>query len=580
MNPRKKINNNEWWFWIAGFFAFLWILARSGTNPKRLAYPCQQAAFPLASGWLLAVLALFGGWVLWKKFARVSSVAASLVCVMLLGASTGTSSAVPETLPVWEVEDPVSTVFVMDDIPPTSGSLAAGDASVPDEYLSDPAIDTLLAMMETKDVYIYKTDEQPDGIVGATDVVIIKGNFQWTSRNTTSTDRIKGLIWQILNHPDGFTGEIIICDNTQEIGTGIGENDNNSEDEEQSIVDVCNVFQAKGYPVYYRCWADIWSTVVEEYSKDDNNDGYTYDYETKISYPKFRSPSGDHYISLRYGLWNSDSETFDNERLCIVDFPVLKAHALAGATVAVKNWIGVLTTAYYNERYGGRNNMHFSSFWGTYALVARVMEVTYPRLVIVDAAWTSTVNPNVLDGLVQTNMLLASTDPLAPSWYAAKFILTPIAARAWETDPDNKASLYHNTLANWTTYFRETAGRPCTMDSAEISVYDRGVLTPPGELEGKPLPQSFALASISPNPFNQTVTIRYTIPRQSAIKLVIFDTSGRVVRTLAHGSRVAGHYRVQWDGTDDAGRPVNAGIYFCRFQAAGFSQIGKVLLVK
>ena len=153
--------------------------------------------------------------------------------------------------------------------------------------------------------------------------MIIKGNFQWKFRNTTSTDRIKGVIWQILQHPDGFTGEILVCDNTQEIGTGINQSDNNSEDPDQSIVDVVNTFHSKGYPVYYRDWANVWDTVAQEYSDGDYGDGCVYEPASKISYPKFQSPSGENYISLRYGIWDSTSQVYNSERLCIIDFPVL-----------------------------------------------------------------------------------------------------------------------------------------------------------------------------------------------------------------------------------------------------------------
>jgi hypothetical protein len=579
MKQVKSVIKRQWWFWVVGLFALIWVLLRSGTNPKRLTYPCQQAAFPLASAWVIAVIGLLGGGLFFKKFARVSALAAVLAGVVFLGA-TGNQALVPEELPAWEVENPVSTVFVMDDIPKTSGSLAAGDASVPDEYLTDPAIDTLLAMMEAKDIYIHKTADHPDGIVGATDVVIIKGNFQWTSRNTTSTDRIKGLIWQILNHPDGFTGEVIICDNTQEIGTGIAENDNNSEDPEQSIPDVVGVFQAKGYPVYYLGWNSFWSTVAAEYSDGDNNDGYVYDAETKVTYPKFRTPSGNYFVSLRYGVWDPDGESYDSSRLCIIDFPVLKAHSSAGSTIAIKNWIGVLTTAYANDRYGGRNSMHSSYFWGTYALVARVMAVTFPRLSIVDATWTTTRGPVNLDNVEQTNMILASKDPAAASWYSAKFILTPIARHPDQTNPDLKGGLYNGILERWTSFLSDSAGLACTSDSSEISVYDRKVLKPTGNGENNTPSQSFGLKSISPNPFTQISTIRYVVAQQSATRLLILDTAGRVVKTLVQEPRVAGHYSVQWDGTDEAGKEVNAGIYFCRFQAQGFTQTRKVLLVR
>ena len=401
------------------------------------------------------------------------------------------------SLPTWEVQNPVSTIFVMDSIPPTAGSLAAGDSTVPNTYLVDPAIDTLLLMMETKDIFLHQTVSHPSGIVGSDNIVIIKGNFQWTNRNTTSTDRIKGVIWQILQHPDGFTGEIIICDNTQNFGTGINHNDNNSEDPEQSIVDVVNTFVAKGYPVSYRDWKNVWDVVVDEYSAGDYNDGFVYESTSKISYPKFTSPSGNYNISLRYGIWDSNLSSYDPDRLCIIDFPVLKAHSMAGATIAVKNWIGVLTTAHSNTRYGGFNQMHYTYFFGSYALVAKVMGATYPKLTILDAAWTSASGPNNLSDTVYTKMLLGSTDPCAVSWYAAKFILTPIAVDPYHTDPDRPGSNYKNNLDAWTNCLRDS-GFACTKDSLEISVYDRDVLNPTSVIENieTQSPKNFLLYQI------------------------------------------------------------------------------------
>ena len=479
---RKYFRISHWWHWIIGFIAFLWVLLRSGTNPARLTYPCQRATLPVAVNWFLAVIAFFGGSLFLRRFARFSGVA------ILIAGVVWFTGALPEltrsrvnsigSLPTWEVDDPVSTVFVMDSLPPTSGSLAAGDTSVPDEYLPDPAIDTLLMMMETQEIFLHQTAAHSSGIVGADNVVIIKGNFQWNSRNTTSTDRIKGLIWQILGHPDGFSGEILVCDNTQDIGTGINHSDNNSEDTYQSILDVVNTFHAKGYSVYCLDWKYIWNAVSSEYSEGDYNDGYVYETATKISYPKFRSPSGNYYISLRYGVWDSVSAVYDSSRLCIIDFPVLKAHSWAGATIAVKNWVGVLTTAHADERYGSWNNMHNTYFFGTYALVARVMAATFPKLSIVDAAWTTTYGPNNLDWVENTKMLLASTDPVAASWYTAKFMLTPIARYPGETDPDLPGSDYKIIFGNWIAFLADSAGLACTKDSSEISVYDRAVLGP------------------------------------------------------------------------------------------------------
>jgi len=468
------------WHWMVGFLAFVWVILRSGVNPKRLTYPCQRAALPIAANWVLAIAAFFAGSILLRKYARFCGALIVTVGIIWFAVTlSGLTRSQPKpvgSLPTWEVDDPVSTVFVMDSLPPTPGSLAAGDASVPDEYLPDPAIDTMLLMMETKDVFLHQTAEHPAGLVGSDNVVIIKGNFQWNSRNTTSTDRVKGLIWRILNHPDGFSGEIMVCDNTQQIGTGINDNDNNSEDPLQSIPDVVNTFSAKGYPVGYMDWNFVWDVVASEYSEGDYDDGYVYESSTKITYPKFRTPSGGYYVSLSHGVWDSLSAAYDAARLCIIDFPVLKAHSWAGATIAVKNWIGTLTTAHADARYGGSTPMHTTYFFGTYALVARVMAVTFPRLTIVDAAWTTTYGPNNLTWVERTDMLAASTDPVAASWYTAKFILTPIARYPNQTDPDLPGGTYGNILPRWAAFLADSGGFACTKDSSEISVYDRAIL--------------------------------------------------------------------------------------------------------
>jgi len=349
--------------------------------------------------------------------------------------------------------------------------LSAGNASVPDAYLVDPSIDSLFLLMETQGVYFHKTGSHPYGIVGSNDVVILKGNFQWSGRSTTSTDRIKGLIWKILEHPDGFTGEILVGDNTQH--TSIDEDDNNSEDQEQSIIDVVNTFHAKGYPVYLFNWTLITHNVITEYSEGDYNDGYTYDPASKITYPKFQSPEGT-YISLKYGIWDSTLQAYNLDRLCLINLPVPKSHGYTGATIALKNWMGVLSIHDLDGRYGGGHSMHYTYMFGEFALVTKVMGVTFPKLTIVDAEWTNPNGNQPPNSSVQTKMLLGSTDPLAASWYAAKYILAPISSSS--IDPDNPNGRYHEVITNWANCFQDS-GFAVTKDSSEISVYDRSVLS-------------------------------------------------------------------------------------------------------
>ena len=67
-------------------------------------------------------------------------------------------------------------------------------------------------------------------------------------------------------------------------------------------------------------------------------------------------------------------------------------------------------------------------------------------------------------------------------------------------------------------------------------------------------------------PFGETLPLAYGLPRDGRVQLDIFDVRGRRVRRLLDGDAVAGTHRATWDGRDDAGRALGAGIYFVRLQ--------------
>ncbi len=69
-----------------------------------------------------------------------------------------------------------------------------------------------------------------------------------------------------------------------------------------------------------------------------------------------------------------------------------------------------------------------------------------------------------------------------------------------------------------------------------------------------------------PNPFNPRTTIKYELPEAKQVRLIIYDILGRQVRALQQGRAAAGMYMVEWDGTNEWGVPVAAGIYFYRLE--------------
>jgi hypothetical protein len=90
----------------------------------------------------------------------------------------------------------------------------------------------------------------------------------------------------------------------------------------------------------------------------------------------------------------------------------------------------------------------------------------------------------------------------------------------------------------------------------------------------------FALEQNAPNPFNPTTIIRFTVPEDSPVKLVVYDVAGRHVRTLVNDRRRADHYDVTWDGKDTNGRSVASGVYFYRIQAGRHTATKKMVMLK
>lgn len=83
-----------------------------------------------------------------------------------------------------------------------------------------------------------------------------------------------------------------------------------------------------------------------------------------------------------------------------------------------------------------------------------------------------------------------------------------------------------------------------------------------------PLPASLALAA-SPNPSRGAATLRYALPSGGEVALEVFDLQGRLVRTLASGHMPAGSHEARWDGRDDSGNSLGAGLYLARVRANG-----------
>jgi hypothetical protein len=84
----------------------------------------------------------------------------------------------------------------------------------------------------------------------------------------------------------------------------------------------------------------------------------------------------------------------------------------------------------------------------------------------------------------------------------------------------------------------------------------------------------------SPNPFRQEVRIELATVAFGDVDLAIYDVTGRKVRNLSMPGAVSGPQIVRWDGRDEQGQQVPAGVYFCRLTAGGLRATEKVILLR
>ncbi len=83
----------------------------------------------------------------------------------------------------------------------------------------------------------------------------------------------------------------------------------------------------------------------------------------------------------------------------------------------------------------------------------------------------------------------------------------------------------------------------------------------------------------SPNPFYSSVLLQYTVPVENNVNILIFDMSGRIIRTLVDGNLSAQQHSVIWDGEDSRGVPVSRGMYIYRVECGSSIATGKLILL-
>ena len=464
---------------LIGIASLLWFLIRTGTKPRRAAYPCQKAALVNASAWLgtlaLPQLLRRPDTSIGREARRSGAVRLRFALLMLASAA------------IAGIAGPAVRFFSNANSQPAGQSVALSLAgrqlatgTFSDIYAvqgttgADGGFQRLVRLMEQRGQPFY-------ALIDRKDVIIIKVNSQWDQRGGTNTDLVGAIIESILDHPGGFDGEIVIADNGQAQygaagrGGDLDWKSNNAEDRTQSMQRVAERF-SKVHRVSTALWDRITTIPVGEYSDGDSRDGYVVASSPSaatgivVSYPKFKTLYGTR-ISFKKGIWNPVSRSYDSDRLKVINVPVLKTHSIYGVTASVKHYMGV--TSDRLTKHAAHQSV------GSGGMGTQMAETRFPVLNVLDAIWINAVpggGPLTRYAeATRTNIVAASRDPVAMDYWAAKSILVPAAEKLGYRDtesmnPDNVQTRSFGKWLRLSMKALQDAGYPSTLDLSKINI--------------------------------------------------------------------------------------------------------------
>ncbi|MBM4400148.1 MAG: T9SS type A sorting domain-containing protein, partial [Candidatus Cloacimonetes bacterium] len=98
--------------------------------------------------------------------------------------------------------------------------------------------------------------------------------------------------------------------------------------------------------------------------------------------------------------------------------------------------------------------------------------------------------------------------------------------------------------------------------------------------ETLPIPDKVTIQQNFPNPFSAVTTIPFSVPKESAVKIQVFNIKGQLVKELCNEVKKRGSHKIIWDGKNDNDRRVSSGVYFYRLTAGNRTITKKCLLLK
>ena len=185
---------------------------------------------------------------------------------------------------------------------------------------------------------------------------------------------------------------------------------------------------------------------------------------------------------------------------------------------------------------------------------------------ILDLIWNPAIDPDPIDTI--TYKVIYATD------WANETTHNEVANI---TDTVLSITLEDNTEYYWLVKAADTDGNVTGSNGGEPWSFIVGELSINSD---QSMPETFALHQNYPNPFNPITLIRYDLPKNGFVSIMIYDMLGQRVRTLVSREESAGYKTLYWDSRNDLGVNVSAGIYFVRINFDNVMLSRKMILLR
>ena len=180
------------------------------------------------------------------------------------------------------------------------------------------------------------------------------------------------------------------------------------------------------------------------------------------------------------------------------------------------------------------------------------------------------------------NICAIAVDKNNVKWFGSSMGITSYNGNSWQTyAPDG---WYYHYDAAFSGYTDQVTSLAFDDDGILWVGTNKGLYrfekSPVSVQDAAPKPVSVSIDGISPNPFNASSVITFSLPNPDMATLTVYSLTGQKVRTLVSERLSAGKHSASWDGRDERGGAVSSGVFIATLQSGGKTDSRKMMLLK